>query len=126
VASFALNIRILRLHRYFSLVHVLCEVEVNIFSSIRLKLDLLRSSDVESFLLGVAIAEHGNACPSLGMKAFVTSGDSGFLYAIRSAVHKYNKSFPVRFSKNVTYSTADEHSGKKKRNKQTEKNVTLH
>jgi hypothetical protein len=30
----------------------------------------------------VAIAEHGNACPSLDSKAFLTSGDSGFLCAI--------------------------------------------
>ena len=39
---------------------------VNIFSSSPLKLDVLHSSRLESFTLVVAIACHGNACPSLG------------------------------------------------------------
>jgi hypothetical protein len=69
--KFALNSRILRLlylspsHVYL-LIQVLGEAEVNIFSSCQLKLDVLNSSDLESFLLGVAITVHGNTCPSLG------------------------------------------------------------
>jgi len=75
---FALNIRILRfLHsahsQIFKLITLLREVDINILQSCRLKRDVLHSSDLESFLLGVASALNGNTCPSLGCPIHIGS-----------------------------------------------------
>jgi hypothetical protein len=61
-------------------------VGVNIFSSCRLKLDALHSSHLESFILVVAIAWHGNACPSLGCPTRTGSNKTSYyLLAAQSA-----------------------------------------
>lgn len=89
---FALNSRILCLlysspSEIFYLLQVLCEVEINIFWSCWLKLIVLHSSDLQSFLLRVAIALHGNACLSLGCPIHI--GSKKVLYdllAVESAL----------------------------------------
>jgi hypothetical protein len=52
---------------------VSCEVEINTFLSYRLKLDVIRSSVLKSFLLGLATVLHGNASPSLGCPIHIGS-----------------------------------------------------
>jgi hypothetical protein len=60
---------------------------VNIFSSCRLKLDVLHSSYLKSFLFVVAIACHGNACPSIGCLTHTGSNKISYnLVAAQSAM----------------------------------------
>ena len=71
----------------FWLIQVLCGVGVNIFSSCQVKLDVLHSSHLESFLLVVAIAWHGNACPPLGCPTHTESNKISYsLLAAQSAM----------------------------------------
>jgi hypothetical protein len=64
----------------------LCEVEVNIFSSCQLKLDVLHSSDLEFFLLWVANAVCGNACSSLSSPFHIGSYKILCYLAVESAL----------------------------------------
>jgi len=75
--------RILRLlyslsSQIFSLVQVLCEVEVETYSSCRLKLDVLHSSALESFPLGMVITFHDNASLSLGCPIYIENNNISY------------------------------------------------
>ena len=61
-------------------------MEVNIFLIYELKLDVLHSSDLEFFLLWVANAVCGNACPSLSCPFHIGSYKILYYLAVKSAL----------------------------------------